>query len=99
MHGAFLFWLIPLFFFAMVTRRRRWERWAMMGPRDEMMMGGWRYRDRYRADTALDHSARQELEQQQGYIEALETRVAELEARLDFTEQLVGQRSAPSADR
>ncbi len=99
MHGGFLFWLIPLFFFAMITRRRRWQRWAMMGPDAEMMMSGWRYRDRYRGEVALGRSAQRELEQQQGYIEALETRVAELEARLDFTEQLVGQRSAPSPDR
>ena len=93
MHGWFFFWLIPLFFFAMVSRRRRWQRWAMMGPQGEMMWSdGWRYRDRYDEQAMLDRAARRELGQQQEYIEALESRVAELEARLDFTEKLIGQK-------
>ena len=90
MHG-WIFWLIPVVVFAMITRRRRWERWAAMGPQGEMMSSGWRYRGRSPQETGLDQSARRELEQQQGYIEALETRVSELEERLDFTERLLAK--------
>ena len=36
----------------------------------------------------------EEAERQQSYIDALEARVTELEARLDFTERLVSTRSA-----
>jgi hypothetical protein len=35
----------------------------------------------------------EEVERQQNYIDALESRVTELEARLDFTERLVATRS------
>jgi len=35
----------------------------------------------------------EEAERQQSYIDALESRVTELEARLDFTERLVATRS------
>lgn len=37
-----------------------------------------------------------ELEQQRSYIDALETRVTELEERLDFTERLLAGRANPS---
>jgi glutathione S-transferase len=36
----------------------------------------------------------EDVERQQSYIDALESRVSELEARLDFTERLVSTRSA-----
>lgn len=27
---AWMFWMVPLVFFTMFVRHRRWERWAMM---------------------------------------------------------------------
>lgn len=41
-------------------------------------------------DAALEIS--RDLEDQRSYVEALETRVAELEERLDFTERLLASR-------
>ncbi len=38
-----------------------------------------------------------ELEQHRSYIDALETRVTELEERLDFTERLLAGRPNPAA--
>lgn len=37
-----------------------------------------------------------ELDDQRGYVDALERRVADLEERLDFTERLLANRAAPS---
>lgn len=75
---GWMFWMVPLFFFVMLMRRRRWERWATMqggyGPRRD---GGKFERD---------------LEGQRSNIDALETRIAQLEERLDFTERLVSGR-------
>jgi hypothetical protein len=68
-----MFWLLPFFFFAMVTRRRRWKRWHDRPARDG------------------------ELEAQRSTIDALETRVAQLEERLDFTERLLAGRSETAA--
>ena len=45
-----------------------------------------------------DHQMRFRLvDDQQSVIDALETRVGQLEERLDFTEQLLNSRSAPGA--
>jgi hypothetical protein len=51
-----------------------------------------------RASRSFDRTYRTEsLDDQQPYIDALESRVAELEERLDFTERLVaGRREAAS---
>lgn len=72
---AWMFWMVPLFFFFAMMRRRRWERWAMRqggyGPRGS---GG---------------TLQREVESQRTYIEELEGRVAQLEEKLDFTERLV----------
>ncbi len=72
-HFGWMFWLLPFFFFAMVMRRRRWERWHERPARDG------------------------ELEAQRSTIDALETRVAQLEERLDFTERLLAGRSETAA--
>ncbi|MGH7498391.1 MAG: hypothetical protein ACREL3_06020 [Gemmatimonadales bacterium] len=75
---AWMFWVVPLFFFLMMRRRRRWERWAMMqGGYGPRQDGG---------------KVERELEGQRSYIDELETRIAQLEERLDFTERLVSGR-------
>lgn len=75
---AWMFWLVPLFLFMMFMRHRRWERWAMMhgGP------------DRHRRGTGGDS----DLEAQRSSVDALESRISQLEERLDFTERLVSGR-------
>ena len=76
-----MFWLVPLFFFLLATRRRRWSRWA--GP-------GYGRRD-------VPPDVEKRLEDQATTVDVLESRVAQLEERLDFTERLLAGRSTPAA--
>ena len=76
---GWMFWLLPLVFFMMFMRRRRWERWHARRPGDGR--------------------AERDAEQQRAYIDALETRVSQLEERLDFTERLLAGRSEAGAGR
>ncbi|MFL5576711.1 MAG: hypothetical protein ACJ79S_12160 [Gemmatimonadaceae bacterium] len=95
---AWLFWM-ALIFWMITSRRRRWRRYAMrMGP-------GWYFDGRVAPFTdgvgGRYPAARpgvgappvwRELEEQRGTVDALESRVAELEQRLDFTERLLAER-------
>jgi hypothetical protein len=84
-----LFWLAILWFAFRAIRRR--ERWAMMGPRGYAPW--WYGRDRYdRPPEATVPVRRPERDDQQAYIDSLETRVSDLEERLDFTERLLANR-------
>jgi hypothetical protein len=93
---GWMFWVVPLLLFAALMRRRRWERWAMMGPRGYGPYGGrgpWQ-QPRWREQQAP--APRGDQDQQQAYIETLESRIAQLEERLDFTERLLeGRRESP----
>ena len=87
-----IFWLVILLIAFRAFRRR--ERWAMMGPRGYGRYGGWYdssefYTPRSRG---IEPKSREQLQSQQEYIDSLETRVSELEERLDFTERLVAGR-------
>jgi len=93
---GWMFWLVPLLLFAASMRRRRWERWSMMGPRGYGPYGGWGpwQQPRWREQQAA--APRGDQDQQQAYIETLESRIAQLEERLDFTERLLeGRRESP----
>jgi hypothetical protein len=87
-----LFWLAILWFAFRAIRRR--ERWAMMGPRGYAPW--WYSRDPYDRYRENERPTRpQARDDQQTYIDSLETRVSELEERLDFTERLLaGRREA-----
>ena len=96
---VWLFWLMPLLILASAMRRRRWRRWAMMGP-------GWDpygWQEPRGRDYELGRSGRgsamvlqQELDEQRSYVDALESRITQLEERLDFTERLLaGRRETP----
>ena len=76
-----MFWLVPLFFFYLATRRHRWNRWA--GP-------GYGRRE-------VPPDVAKRLEDQATTVDVLESRVAQLEERLDFTERLLAGRSTPAA--
>ena len=77
-----LFWIAVLW---MVLRWwRRSERCAAVGPRG--YAPGWYGRERYGDTEPARPDARQE------YIDSLESRVTELEERLDFTERLIANR-------
>jgi hypothetical protein len=85
-----MFWLMPLFFFAMVMRRRCG---ATMGPGSNPMHGGWPHERYGPPPDAGEPVASADLEQQQSYIDGLESRVSELEERLDFTERMLVKRN------
>ncbi|HET6837616.1 MAG TPA: hypothetical protein VFH24_06200 [Gemmatimonadales bacterium] len=82
-----LFW-IAVIWLAIRAWHRRSERCLAVGPRG--YAPGWYGRDRYgdkevTARTGPDNS-------RQDYIDALETRLSEVEERLDFTERLLASR-------
>ncbi|HYF40220.1 MAG TPA: hypothetical protein VD930_11060 [Gemmatimonadales bacterium] len=82
-----LFWLLVIW---MVIRawHRRSERCLAIGP--DGYTRGWSHRDRYR-DSEVAMRTRTDSGRQE-YIDALETRLTELEERLDFTERLLASR-------
>ena len=92
---GFVFWMFVIWMLVRVWHRREGRR--MVGPRGYAPNSGWydsgefqksrgRRLRKGREDTAPD---------QQSYIDALETRVSELEERLDFTERLLAERREP----
>ena len=89
---GFVFWMVVLYFaFKWWTRHER--RHAVYGPQKGWYDSGEFYDRRPRklgrkAEQALARNA----EEQQSYIESLESRVSELEERLDFTERLLAER-------
>lgn len=77
------FWVIVFAVFAMGRRRARWERWA------------WRNDPRFAQGPWGRHpGAEIASPERDAYVEQLETRVARLEERLDFTEKLLAERPA-----
>jgi hypothetical protein len=86
-----MFWCAVFMFIAMTARRRRWRRWAMMGPPGYYPVEAWYPRGWYRSRPELGAPAtrQRETEDQQAYIETLESRISQLEERLDFTERLL----------
>ena len=75
------FWLIPvMFFWFFGMRRRRWD------------LPHHRRKKRREEGTLPSPELASEVEAQRSYISDLETRVAELENRLDCTERLLATR-------
>ncbi len=81
-----LFWILVLWFVFRAWRRS--ERYAAMGPRANWT--GWYPGDRYAMRNLP--SSRRLPEDRQDDIDALESRISELEERLDFTERLLANR-------
>jgi hypothetical protein len=82
------FWLVLIGFFVFTSgRRRRWERWARTDPRYFPPGHPWSQ------ERTSVHSAERDA-----YVEQLESRVARLEERLDFTEKLLVERSQQKAE-
>src|SRR5688500_1894829 len=79
--GSLTILIMLVVFFAVVNRGgRRWKRWGY-GPNQFPMQGGNRW-----APQNVAAPPRAELE---SYGESLESRIAQLEERLDFTERLL----------
>ena len=82
-----LFWIMVVWLVIRAWHRRQ-ERCLAVGPRG--YAPGWYGRDRY-ADRDFATRVGPEASRQE-YIDALETRLSELEERLDFTERLLASR-------
>jgi hypothetical protein len=81
--GMMWWWLIPLMFFMMMGRRHR--RWNRAG-----------FQETERGEVA---ELRRVVEEQRGYIEELEGRLARVEDGLDFAERLLAERGAAAETR
>jgi hypothetical protein len=80
-----LFWILVLWF--LIRAWRRPQRWVPIGP---WGYPGWYGRHRY--DPRDLAPAPKENGDRQDYIDSLESRITELEERLDFTERLLAGR-------
>jgi len=82
--GWWIFLLVALFFWGPWRWSRRMRRWEQdrYGPRRQSL----------RRPAELDESVKARLD----LVDQLETRVSELENRLDFTERLLAERSKAS---
>jgi hypothetical protein len=91
---GFVFWMVLLWLvFRMCSRWQR-RRWMTVGP------GGYGWYDSSefypRASRRVVLQPNQSKDQQE-YIDALESRISDLEERLDFTERLLANRQQSSA--
>jgi len=91
-----LFWIAVLWF--VIRAWRRSSCLALNGPRDSGRYGGWYdsgefYTSRPRRSEVKRRAG---ADDQQAYIESLESRLSELEERLDFTERLLAGRQQHS---
>jgi hypothetical protein len=80
-----VFWVLILWF--LIRAWRRSQRCLPIGPRGSP---GWYGRDRYDARDVAPPAGRGA--ERQEYIDSLESRITELEERLDFTERLLAGR-------
>jgi len=92
-----IFWLAVIYFVMHSARRRRWRRWAMMQGMEPGMFGPYGlYLAHERGIERGLAAPRQRREPEEpALVEQLESRIAELEQRLDFTERLLAERREP----
>ena len=100
-HMPWIFWVFVMVMVLRATRYRRWRRW-------EMAHAGWGWgpppwvADRWMRRSAGEPPRPSEpaprAAADPSYVESLESRIAQLEERLDFTERLLsGRRDEPVA--
>ncbi len=85
---GFLFWMVVVWMIIRHMRRREGRR--MVGA-----ASGWYDSGEFIHPRKARKQALRAQGDQQHYIESLESRVSELEERLDFTERLLAQRHEP----
>ena len=80
-----MFWILLVAFFVLAgRRRRRWHAWREMR--------GYPYPAQFTQAWAPPHGNERPRAELESYVDSLESRVAHLEERLDFTERLVAGR-------
>ena len=91
-----LFWIAVLWIVIRAWRRSRGL--AVNGPRGSGWSSGWYDSSEFYASWPRrgEVKRRKDLHDQQAYIDSLETRLSDLEERLDFTERLLAGRQQPS---
>jgi hypothetical protein len=90
---GFVFWMVVLWLVFRACTRWQRRRWMTAGPRGY----GWYDSSEFYAPRNLGRVPRREKsEDRQEYIDALESRISDLEERLDFTERLLATRRASS---
>ena len=88
---GFVFWMVVIWMIIRYWQRREGRR--MAGLRGYAPNSGWYDSGEfYPRRRELKKKGREVLQDQQAYIESLESRVTELEERLDFTERLLAER-------
>lgn len=94
---GFAFWMVVIWMAIRFWHRREGRR--MVGPRAYAPNSGWYDSGEFYNSRGgeIRRSARDNAGDQQSYIEALETRVSQLEERLDFTERLLTERREPAS--
>ncbi len=93
---GFVFWMVVIWMAIRFWHKREGRR--MVGPRGYAPNSGWYDSGEFYNSRGREiRSARDNAGDQQQYIDALETRVSELEERLDFTERLLAERREPAS--
>ena len=85
------FWVALFVFWMMMSRRRRWHRWHRRGWEREAL------RETMREELRRERVPATRPAPDASYVEQLETRIAQLEERLDFTERLLEGRRETTA--
>ena len=85
---GFVFWMVVIWMIIRHMQKR--ENRRMVG-----VTGGWYDSGEFYSPRRARKLARKAMGDEQHYIESLETRVTELEERLDFTERLLANRRDP----
>jgi hypothetical protein len=89
---GFVFWMFIVWMVVRFWHRAHARR--MVGPRGYPPSSGWYDSGEFQKSRGrrLRKGAEDTAPDQQSYIDALETRVSELEERLDFTERMLSER-------
>ena len=92
---GFVFWMVVIWMAVRFWHRREGRR--MVGPRGYAPNHGWYDSGEFYHARGRDtkKNRREAAGDQQQYIEALESRLSQLEERLDFTERLLTERREP----
>ncbi len=92
---GFVFWMVVIWLAIRFWHRREGRR--MAGPQRYAPNNGWYDSGEFypKRGRQLEKGRQDTTDDQQQYIESLETRLSQLEERLDFTERLLAERREP----